>query len=451
MVMPSRKMKNTLFCIRSALASTFAFAAMPQALAETSLPTKASEKLESLRQEYMRANPGLKIYTIDPDRFATLRAEGQTAQEAINKITAEQGSSALKIETGKAIAETMLRSRLEFGEHLESLTDDFRGPSATAWRLNILECVITPSDYISNTMLPLNVEMELLYTHRHEMNHCADNGYAYARFLQAEKIDTPGYLATSLDWAYFNSLDMKGEIFADLAAAGDMIVHDGATTSFIKTLSDQRKRRLGHANDLAHFSSFALDELKQHIDKMGIDAFRALTPETRTEIYYLLTEIHGLNTDQFLLYNQLARIGTILYQLNPDPGIIQRIAMISDEDRAHLNLYIEAAAESLRGSSPTELSPLKKRKAQLVDEWDAQKTLLKKAEKYSNLPKADALTQARNILLDHLRHRLDANPLDPVTTAKIAKLHVEYHRLMTAHRLRAPDDKVLVIPPELRR
>lgn len=162
-------------------------------------------------------------------------------------------------------------------------------------------CVLVPS---SERTIPFNLpgmtaQQRVSYINRHESWHCLDGRYSMEGIDQkaidaAMSAPIPGLASEDLRRQI--SIDFKKEAVADVGALGDMIRQEGAGLEIFDAIIAFRD---SHADDLEHFSTPVLLEMRTRITAMGLDAFRAMDDRQAADFYFKVTDEAGFNPETF--------------------------------------------------------------------------------------------------------------------------------------------------------
>lgn len=167
-------------------------------------------------------------------------------------------------------------------------------------------CVLVPS---SERTIPFNLpgltaQQRVSYINRHESWHCLDGRYSMdgidEKAIEAA-MSTPIPGLASEDLRRKISIEFKKEAVADVGAMGDMIRQEGAGLEIFDAIIAFRD---SNSDDLEHFSTPVLLEMRARITAMGIDAFRAMDDRQAADFYFKVTDEAGFNpeTFRFLIY-----------------------------------------------------------------------------------------------------------------------------------------------------
>jgi hypothetical protein len=253
-------------------------------LAEDSY-SRELQRRETLLTRYLsRNNPGVPsaVY-LDPNKFDTGIALGFSA-----KVTAERmlGLQRVKVsdEVLTSIADAMkfddeskFAARHSFTQNPSAHFDDFN-PSPQA-------CVIVPtSGNAPKFQIPgLSFEDNADFINNHESWHCKNTKYSLSGIPKEEldaikgPADAVGHPQRLLAVTIAN----KNESLSDVGALGDMI-RKGHGLDIIEKVQAQRHK--GY-DDYLHWTSSALDGLREKINEIGIDKFRKMNDADARKLY----------------------------------------------------------------------------------------------------------------------------------------------------------------------
>ncbi|HYD19107.1 MAG TPA: hypothetical protein VEF76_11570, partial [Patescibacteria group bacterium] len=157
--------------------------------------------------------------------------------------------------------------------------------------------VVPTSDHALLFEIPgLTVAEQVELINTHEMWHTLNN-----RFNQTHAANEAvgAYLRTG-DWPEFvkdnramflYSQLIKSETLSDVAGVGDMI----RAGYGMHILDRMRDKRAGNILDTQHMSVEALDALKAHLEKTGVENFRTLDDKAARDLYLKITEESGVS------------------------------------------------------------------------------------------------------------------------------------------------------------
>ncbi len=136
--------------------------------------------------------------------------------------------------------------------------------------------------------LPLARQVELI--NRHESWHARNTKYTQTEAAQdlvnaARNGDPVDFVKNRRALAAFSSL-IRSETLSDVGAIGDMIREGHG----LELLDAMRSKRKSVTEDTEHMSVMALDGLRSHITKMGLENFRKLDDGAATALYYAITD-----------------------------------------------------------------------------------------------------------------------------------------------------------------
>lgn len=157
-------------------------------------------------------------------------------------------------------------------------------------------CLVNPTSEISPiTLSGLTQKEKETYINGHETWHCSEK--ASASYTIAEKnarATTPDTerLMDNKDALFVET--QKREAYADLGIAGDMI-RSGSPLSIIDKIHDWRTNRA--EGDVVHDTSGSLAALKDKIEEMGLEQFKALTPKQAQALYASLKDENAISKD----------------------------------------------------------------------------------------------------------------------------------------------------------
>jgi hypothetical protein len=287
-------------------------------------------------------------------------------------------------------------------------------------------CVIVPtSGYALQFDVPgFPTETSITFTNHHESWHCLDDRYVIpADFVEKQPktreelhaaLQNPALLETIATLA-------RKESFADTGALGDMI-RAGAPVSVIDNVIALRRTVPG---DGMHYSPRVLRALKRTIAEMGLGNFRKLSHDQTKDLYYKLTDEHGLSARSLALFLQM-EIGTPAEQA-------QAMAQIGTPDGQYaLELFdydlrtkqISAAAKNLPEAP---LTPEENKIMRAVTQFKAGNALLETAFAAGGSITPKTLTAAYGRLQDDLLQDRRAHPeRDLADCAKMSKLQETY-------------------------
>lgn len=158
-------------------------------------------------------------------------------------------------------------------------------------------CLIVPvSDHaIPFTIKGMSFDQKTEFGNTHEGWHCLDSKYSLnkAQMTALDSVDIRDFKAVLAmpDAIGAVSQIQSAEMLADVAGLGDMI-RRGHGSDIIDATINWRTENTPF--DFAHYSVPALKALKAHIEKTGLEAFRAQSFETARDLYIRLTDENRL-------------------------------------------------------------------------------------------------------------------------------------------------------------
>lgn len=386
-------------------------------------PTAATIELEDMARSYEgRQGGGLDIVTLHPDQISAMEGLGASRFESVNAIANSQGVT-LPEKASADFSEVSASDEMSFIPSAlmgrpEYATYNAQAPMAQ--QLPEIRACIVMGGNSSHSGLPIgtfDLDTQNRFFNRHEFWHCLDD-----RFIS--QTDTASTTRGVSDASHQFTMQMRGEIFADLAAVTDMIVQDGEDTSFIDALVKARDMRLGGNMDFTHHSSPALNALKDHIEKVGMERFIAMNDKDRIEMLYEMTAKNSPSPKQTeILYTKKESEIAKRAKKNPDYAAAN----------AKYNQYNTARDEYNSGWVVTDdMMEVQNARKALVDQakdWEAEKKLRENAEQLPGGLTPQNLQQARNTMLDSVREDMKNDPSNPLHAAKLAQIGMAYSRI----------------------
>lgn len=383
-----------------------------------------SRKLARLQEEFnarlkLQKNPfHSRMVYANAEGYGNVRALGMPPEEALHALLKAQGITT----SSKSF------SRLVEGLDSSSISEAWTAfsstkPMAVSAGADGSACVVVPptsyaGEFQGNV---IDIDTFLEFINRHEGWHCLDSdGWRrVAKFPagftdQIEKMK-PRQIVSSQQALDYIQAGTRIEAFADLGALGDMVVAGRDMGLF-----DMIIRNRAHMNqvDLLHTSTPVILGLKREIEGMGLNAFRAMTDESRMALYYKVLDAETLTGRQ---------IGILIrYQ---DGGRAEKEAIEAKEDKdpdtARAMRYMRAFFFTM-GESPQLRPPLtdvqRHKLREEVEAYDAGAALLDTAFKISGVVTPRSLLAAHEALQGDMKRQTKQNPANPLYPALAARL-----------------------------
>jgi len=392
--------------------------------------TEAAAQAEKMAAEYQADQHHVqKIAVIHVDTYDALRASGLDGAAAVRHLAVIQGLS-LDNETLADVAEEVDGA----APHAFFIRNGTRNGQQPA-------CLVVTSEPLAAFAIPdFTPEQMTRFINRHEFRHCADPLFGphqeADRHIDYEKEQqrlqngefTPFILRQTLNV-------LRGETYADIAAMGDMIARDGDSPGIIDKLILFRQHMFGTSFDMTHYSKSGLTALKAEIDDMGVDAFRALPPESREEMYRHLALETLPSPVALRTFLEIS-----VKKITPEQAEARAAGAGSAagaEIRAGIALYHDSVA-----GSKMMMPPSPRFHAYIVmshvEEENTREELLARARETDGRITPQSLTRARTHILNNLFQGLEQNPEDHVTAARSLQLREIYTNLMRSPETFAP-------------
>lgn len=260
-----------------------------------------------------------------------------------------------------------------------------------------------------------STQESIAFFNKHEGWHCIDTinrQQQHNGLMQGTNANNPVTLFDTHEKRQVFSTIHRSEMLADVAAAGDMIA-DGHRIGIIDDLSAFRKSI--SVIDPMHFSSPGLDALKEHIDTVGVDAFRGMDDPQRRGLYFDITENYALSPDMLktaaaYAYGDSRTQRDIRRQAKND-AVAQKALVYADrlpQDGNDRNMA--RAAQHLEDGAIR----LSRRDMRALSSFDAEKTLTDTAFAQSGAVTPDSVIDAYVRLQDGLMRDMagSASPKD---------------------------------------
>lgn len=347
--------------------------------------TRDLGRAEKQLTRYLRQNvperPAAAI--IDPHTFDTAMALNMTPKEATERILAARNVSVptSQLEGVASAMADQYKGRLELRLYTQNPSahfDDFaQGPQV---------CVIVPVSHLDPIIeIPgLSRRDNTDFINRHEAWHCMDTQNSLVG-LDKEEVDK----IKELENAIGNEQQMKaisignrGEILADVGAAGDMI-RAGKSTSIIDHVINMRKEG---TDDIIHYSVAALEALRREVNQMGVGRLRTMTDAQAKQFYERIA-------DQNAMTPEMAEI-VITYRTGND-DMRTALRAVPDDIRA-LGYVMDVGRQVYDGADPKIIAEAVSQLPAGMDKAKLALTTLQETvaemgvERFRNLTDADA-------------------------------------------------------------
>jgi hypothetical protein len=370
--------------------------------------TSYSRDLGVLQQQltvYLQENPGSqysRVIILDPHKVDVGRALNKSPLMTVPLILKEQHGFSAGLEDTNSMAQDMNAPHTS-GSGIISRTT---APHAYGFAQTAgpdKACVIVPaSDHAGETDVPgLSFRQRQAFVNIHEAWHCKDSRYRtdkvdMSKLGDLDPADYRGALSRPEVLEYL-SLTYQQEAFADVAAVGDM-VRAGAAPDVIEHVS---RWRSGRYSDITHFSSPVLAGLQKTIDGMGLEKFRSLSDRQAQELYYAVTDHHGLSARRLqvaLRYETGSPLQRLGYEINALAGTDVKKAL-----DFHRSMKEAAAAAAIPAQARVQTA------GQEPEAWDAQGALEQGALAAAGKITPASFIRAYETLYDELRLQAQAD------------------------------------------
>ncbi|MEZ0226724.1 MAG: hypothetical protein ACAH83_19360 [Alphaproteobacteria bacterium] len=406
---------------RNAIREVLLFEARKDFLADTNAFSASaySQELKSLQDHvtaFLKKNDGRirdRAIVLDPRRFAEGVALGFTYREAVEALIDMQHGS----KDGRLTVTMMMAENYKLPKY--GIATVSPAPAAVTPSKKIVSpCVLIPTgDFALQGRVPqFTVAQDMEYTNRHESWHCMD----YTQHLRAfrgkdiEAVDEETIAASvkhETRLRIFSILYNK-EAFADVAALGDM-VRAGHGMDVIDKIIEWRSR---DTEGLQHRSMPVLEGLKEKINDIGVEAFRAMTDEQAHGVYYTVMEQHGMTAKNLQVALKYAHAG------GKHKAGFDRAAA-KDPEVANGIIFSRILYPAVAADEPANApqTPEEKVLAVFVSAWPALDILKGRAIRDSGKITPGTLAKAYEMVIDELGARLKENPDSPLTDLRMAK------------------------------
>ncbi|MBI1215908.1 MAG: hypothetical protein GC185_08840 [Alphaproteobacteria bacterium] len=263
--------------------------------------SKELAQLQTRMSAYMarhNANALKRAAPLDPAQFDVGLAFGMTTGQTISAMLKAQHVTPGKNTVEEAVDGMFNMTALPYSNAADYTQEphaliDPDEPDMTA-------CAIVPS---SDYLLPyhidgLTTDTTVTFVNRHEFWHCMDDRYVMSKGMAERQksisMKTPADFRKLLarpDLLSDMAVIGRKEALADAGALGDLI-REGADPAIIDKVIAWRSSQPG---DATHYSPPVLRALKAKIADMGLAKFRKLDDGAAKNLYYKLTDAHGLS------------------------------------------------------------------------------------------------------------------------------------------------------------
>lgn len=344
--------------------------------------SRSLDSLETrLRGYESRQNKGARerIAVMDPLMFDIGVGLGISPVDVVTKMLVHDGISP-HFRTSLGVAMSLQRIRvINFVD--DTLSTQFPSTFSPQDIFGNQARIIVPiSDFMLSLHIPGLSRQEMVeFTNRHEGWHAID--YVHSDddvnydSLRANPPVTVQDMINNVEYMKSAAYHYNSEVYADVGAAGDM-VRAGKGLDLIDNVIDWRAL---HPDDPRHMSPPVLTELKKCIEKMGLDAFRALDETQTTAVYDSVMQSAGMNVRrlqlayEFMALEKEDRLSYLVLHQN-DPEFSRAYAFARRFIAYHDNDNPEAEVKTVQ-KVPVDIQAA----IDSVGNWDARTALEKEA------------------------------------------------------------------------
>lgn len=367
------------------------------------------------------ANPvNNSVSYIDPAKFDVGVAFGFTPFDAVKNVLALQGVYPSDDRITGATRDMIAKDHFR----LQDVDAYTQSPHAlfNTRRDAADVCVVVPSSAFALTIdiRGMTTQQQILFTNRHESWHCLDHFFVEQSLDAKDVAAVPeGTLADNVNnrtaMAIY-AINYNKESLADVGAVGDMIRHDGYGLDLVHTIAAWRQR---YPNDPQHMSSPSLNGFRAKVERMGLDAFRALSDEQATQLYVDTVKEHGATPRS--VYIQI-RYETA--SATERAGYLANAHADDDISRAVnvLGFYLDKRVDGPNGP----LSPGEQKLMQRLADWNAGGLLEQRAFDLDGAVTPASLTRAYGDMLRGFQSEMDRGTADALVPAQMGKLQQTY-------------------------
>jgi hypothetical protein len=398
------------------------------ALSEDSYSRDLKERNERLSR-YIQENklPGKGAAYLDPNHFDTALGLGYVDYEAMDACLAAQNIK-VSDDVARRAASGMLNGPSP------SLVPESHSPRpmmvsdifSTEPQFHVL--IPSAGDAPAVEIKGLTEAQTRDFINRHEAWHAVDGRFSVKGVKRKDftklNLDEPETCLGNPEQLKAVSIKNKKECFADVGALGDMIREDAAFgTSLLDNAAAARQQE---GNDVTHYTVKAITALKQKINEMGIDNFRALKPDEARKLYEDIADANSMSPD-------MAGI-VIEYRTGSEAYRRQMTRMATTDPRCPSDIkeavnfakpYRPEIPERFRGLG----QPLSRKEKEVIEKlgkWDAVQILEDRAFKNDGKITPATLARAYGELRTELLEQMRNKPGDLLLRAQSGKLQASY-------------------------
>lgn len=267
---------------------------------------------------------------LDPYHFDTGMALGFTERETVQKMLDHKGITEIDDREFDDVVARMGRTTTSLYGFLTQTQEASAHDDGTA-----NACMLIPtSDHGLLYPIPgMTMREQVDFINAHETRHCLNTKFTQTweanEEVNAARVNGEWDLLVQNDRVLqlYSGL-IKAETYSDVAGAADRIrAGDG-----LHIIDALRQRRGEIIEDTNHLSVFALDALKAHIEKVGLENFRKMPQADAEKLYNDITDNHGVSPKMlhtvYSWYVDEKNPGALREAAKTDPEVARGIEML---------------------------------------------------------------------------------------------------------------------------
>ena len=388
-----------------------------------------SERLGDLEVELTTALQKLtdderkKIVVIDAHTLDVGLALGLNRMQAVQNLLKQENIPLAQKQLMAVFWNALIEYTTKYGDFVHT-----QGPfclSAMPHENNMPTILLPASDnttLITIDGLPFYKTVQ--FVNMHEAWHALDNRINYDGIIEDNlsgvSLENPKTYVDNTDAQILFSRRYKKEVSADVAACGQMIRSGGTGLEIIDLVS---KARAQAGYDLFHMSPMVLQGLKTEINKIGLDAFKAMSEEESRDFYYRVTHQYGMSALSFHYYAAMEMATA------EEMSRFRGMADISPDIKKALTVFDQTRDKS-QHKQLMDLENPEAKKA--LEAYDPKAELIARAHKIGYYITPETVIKAYGRLMNELAKEREKDPSkDDLITHKMSRLKMAFVKNLT--------------------